>query len=49
MAGRIIISINASPLPILSINTALSGGVYVIELFGGMCGGLQMLLNNGIY
>jgi site-specific DNA-cytosine methylase len=22
-------------------------GIYVIELFGGMCGGLQMLLDNG--
>ena len=46
LTGRVA-TINANSLPQASLDAALSDGMYVMELFGGMCGGLQMLLDNG--
>jgi hypothetical protein len=40
-------SIDSQPLPRSYFDASMRDGIYVIELFGGMCGGLQMLLDNG--
>jgi hypothetical protein len=40
-------SIDSQPLPRSYFDASMRDGIHVIELFGGMCGGLQMLLDNG--
>ena len=39
-------SIDGAPVLSSAVGIALLEGVYVIELFSGLCGGLEMLLRN---
>ena len=41
-------SIDGAPVANAAIQTALLEGVHVIELYGGIAGGLEMLLRNGV-
>jgi hypothetical protein len=41
-------SIDAGVAPLACVSTAMQEGVTVLELFGGMAGGLEMLLRNSV-
>ena len=43
-----VLAVNTAPVPDLCISHLLCTGVVVLELFGGMCAGLEMLLRNGV-
>ena len=41
-------SLNSTPLPFDAMLTSTTEGATVLELFGGMAAGLEMLLRNGV-